>query len=57
MAYHRKVLHRHLEQAIDAGALVEGKRKRPPDKDVVKLNDYKAAALLEGMDNYLCQSG
>jgi hypothetical protein len=53
MAYHRKVLQRHMEQAIAAGALVGGKRKRPPDDEVVKLNDYKAAALLEGMDNFL----
>ena len=42
-----------MERAILAGGRVGGKRARPPDDDVVKLNDYKADALLEGMDNSL----
>ena len=42
-----------MERAIEAGARVRGKRARPPEDDVVELNDYKAAALLEGMDSSL----
>ena len=52
-SYHQRALKLHMDRAIDAGARVGGKRERPPDDDVVKLNDYKAAALLEGMDNSL----
>ena len=52
-AYHHKILRHCMERAIEAGARVGGKRARPLEDDVVKLNDYKAAALLEGMDNSL----
>ena len=52
-SYHHKTLKQCMDSAIAAGARVGGKRARPPEDDVVKLNDYKAAALLEGMDNSL----
>ena len=42
-----------MDRAIEAGALIGRKRERPSDTEVVKLNDYKAAALLAGMDNSL----
>ena len=38
-----------MKRSIEAGARVGGKRARPPEDDVVKLNDYKAASLLQGM--------
>lgn len=42
-----------MDCAIEAGVRVGGKRARPPKDDVVKLNCYKAVALLEGMDHSL----
>ena len=43
----------HIDRAIESGATVLGKRERPPEDDKVKLSDWKAAALLKGMDNSL----